>query len=93
MYMSCNLVIFGIIIIVLAFLVPIISIVLAAGFKIFELFNFFFNVEDLNSSSMSVYGILYIAVFFITGLVLTIYGSNQCEDFNNVKQKKIKIKN
>ena len=88
--MTCNLVIFGVIVIVLAFLVPIGALILA-GFGFFPLFEFFWDTKT-SDNYMTSYGMIYTSVFFIAGLMMTIYGSSKCEKFNNIKKYKSKSK-
>ena len=89
--MTCNLITFGVIIIVLSFFVPAISLVLVR-FGFFHLFEFFFDTKT-SDNLMTPYGIIYMLVFFIVGLSLTIYGSSKCEKFNNIKKYENKNKN
>ena len=84
--MRCNLITFGIVLIVLAFVVPGVSLILP-GFGMFKLFNFFWDTKS-PTDYMTGYGLTYLIVFFFSGLFLTIYGSNDCENFNNAKKNK-----
>lgn len=93
---KCNFITIGITAIVLSLAVPIISQVLYYNLVTTwtEIFMKTIWVE-FGKFDLTGIGRAYVAIFFISGLALTIYGSNDCEKFKDIKKfkKPDKIKN
>lgn len=93
---KCNFITIGIFAIVLSIAVPIISQVLHYNLLTTwtEIFVKTIWIE-FGKFNLTGIGRAYVAIFFISGLALTIYGSNDCEKFKDIKKlkKTDKIKN
>ena len=88
---KCNFKTIGIFAIVLSIVVPIISQVLHYNLSTTWTEIFVKTIWiDFGNFNLTGIGIAYIVIFFISGLALTIYGSNNCEKFKDIKKSKKK---
>lgn len=86
---KCNFIPIGIFAIVLSIVVPIISQVL--HYNLFTTWTEIFVKTiwvDFGKFDLTGIGKAYIAIFFISGVALTIYGSKYCEKFKDIKKFK-----
>lgn len=90
---KCNFITIGIFAIVLSIVVPIISQVL--HYNLLTTWTEIFVKTiwvDFGKFDLTDIGKAYIAIFFISGVALTIYGSKYCEKFEDIKKSKKLIK-